>query len=254
MRNGQNNKRMRGRNQHQQHQHHSGQRKNHNPMSRVYESNGPDVKIRGNPSLIAEKYMQLARDAQTSGDPISAENYYQHAEHYYRLIAAAAEQFRQNNPHLPRPENELPAGARDDVFEDDGSDGQQPMMGGGGGGDAPFGTGEQPYLPREAQPFPQHQQHVPQQVPRQPQSSGPDGNSGGDVDRLPSFITGGQQPQSQQPSQGQPNYQGPAQNGHDAQGDRFPLHRRRRRHRGPRQDFPAGPQPGGGERDDSSRE
>jgi len=62
MRNGQN-KRMRGRNNH----HH---RKNQNPMSRVYESNGPDVKIRGNPSHIAEKYLQLARDAQSSGDPV----------------------------------------------------------------------------------------------------------------------------------------------------------------------------------------
>ena len=38
-------------------------------MARVYESNGPDVKIRGNPSHIAEKYIQLARDAQSSGDP-----------------------------------------------------------------------------------------------------------------------------------------------------------------------------------------
>ena len=77
MRNGQN-KRMRGRNNH---------RKNHNPMVRVYESNGPDVKIRGNPSHIAEKYIQLARDAQTSGDPIAAENYFQHAEHYFRSMS-----------------------------------------------------------------------------------------------------------------------------------------------------------------------
>src|SRR3954469_11044528 len=96
MRNGQN-KRMRGRNNH---------RKNHNPMVRVYESNGPDVKIRGNPSHIAEKYIQLARDAQSSGDPVSAGNYYQNAEHYYRLIAAAQEQSRQNNPHRPRQESE----------------------------------------------------------------------------------------------------------------------------------------------------
>src|SRR5258708_23280726 len=109
MRNGQNSKRMRGRNHH---------RKSQNPMSRVYESNGPDVKIRGNPSHIAEKYIQLARDAQASGDPVSAENYYQHAEHYYRLIAVANEQFRQNNPHLARPENEMPGGARHDQSDD----------------------------------------------------------------------------------------------------------------------------------------
>ena len=90
MRNGQN-KRMRGRN-----------RKSQNPMTRVFESNGPDVKIRGTPSHIAEKYLQLARDAQTSGDPVAAENYFQHAEHYFRLIAAAQEQFRQSNPQFYR--------------------------------------------------------------------------------------------------------------------------------------------------------
>src|SRR5262245_11285669 len=180
MRNGQN-KRMRGRN------HNHGHRKNHNPMSRVYESNGPDVKIRGNPAHIAEKYIQLARDAQASGDPISAENYYQHAEHYYRLIAAAQEQFRQNNPHLARPEGEMQGAARDESFDDE-DDGQQSQI----GGDSPFGTREpQPYLPRDAQPFPQQQQpqqqnHAPRQF-QQPSSN----DAGDDVDRLPSFITGG---------------------------------------------------------------
>jgi hypothetical protein len=64
-----------------------------NPLSRSYESNGPDVKVRGNASHIAEKYVQLARDAQSSGDPILAESYLQHAEHYFRLVAAAQQQF-----------------------------------------------------------------------------------------------------------------------------------------------------------------
>ncbi len=76
MRNGQ--KRMRGRGNH---------RKSQNPLTRVYESNGPDVKIRGTASHIAEKYIQLARDAQGSGDPVAAENYYQHAEHYFRSMS-----------------------------------------------------------------------------------------------------------------------------------------------------------------------
>jgi hypothetical protein len=211
MRNGQN-KRMRGRNNH---------RKSHNPMARVFESNGPDVKIRGNPSHIAEKYIQLARDAQASGDPIAAENYYQHAEHYYRVIAAAQEQFRQNNPHFARPDNQI-SGARDDNFDEGGDEGQPP---GGDGGDSPYGTREpQPYLPRDAQPFPQ-QQYQPRQNPGNPAAEG-------DVDRLPSFITGSQQPANQ------PSQQGP--NGHDGQPDRFPLHRRRRRHRGPRHDVQGG--------------
>ena len=231
MRNGQN-KRMRGRG----HNHGHGHRKNHNPMSRVYESNGPDVKIRGNPAHIAEKYVQLARDAQASGDPISAENYYQHDEHYFRLIAAAQEQFRQNNPHLARPENEMSSGARDEAFDEEDDGQQQPM----GGADAPFGTREpQPYLPRDAQPFPQQQ-------PQQNRQQQP--NNAGDVDRLPSFITGGQQPQIQP----QPTQQSFGQNGHDNQPDRFPLHRRRRRHRGPRNDYQGGPR--GEERDDSRDE
>lgn len=78
MRPGQN-KRLRGRNN----------RKGPNPLTRSYESNGPDVKVRGTAQHIAEKYLQLARDAQSSGDPVMAESYLQHAEHYYRLIAAA---------------------------------------------------------------------------------------------------------------------------------------------------------------------
>lgn len=67
-------------------------RKPQNPLSRNYESNGPDVKIRGNASHIAEKYSTLARDAQSNGDTVMAENYYQHAEHYNRIVAAAQAQ------------------------------------------------------------------------------------------------------------------------------------------------------------------
>lgn len=74
----QSNKRMRGRG-----------RKGPNPLTRTYESNGPDVKIRGTAMHIAEKYQQLARDAQASGDRVMSENYNQHAEHYLRIVAAA---------------------------------------------------------------------------------------------------------------------------------------------------------------------
>src|SRR6202042_3101480 len=97
MRNGQN-KRMRGRNNNNNNNNNNN-RKSQNPMTRVFESNGPDLKIRGTPSHIAEKYLQLARDAQSSGDPVAAENYFQHAEHYFRLIAAAQKQFRQSQPY-----------------------------------------------------------------------------------------------------------------------------------------------------------
>jgi len=70
-------------------------RKQQNPMSKNFESNGPDVKIRGNASHIAEKYSSLARDAQSNGDSVMAENYYQHAEHYNRIVAIAQQQNQQ---------------------------------------------------------------------------------------------------------------------------------------------------------------
>jgi hypothetical protein len=69
-----------------------GNRRNQNPLSRNYESNGPDVKIRGNAQVIADKYATLARDALSSGDSVMAENYLQHAEHYNRIIMAAQAQ------------------------------------------------------------------------------------------------------------------------------------------------------------------
>ncbi len=67
-------------------------RKGPNPLSRSYESNGPDVKVRGTAQHVAEKYLTLARDALSSGDGISAENYFQHAEHYNRIIMGAQAQ------------------------------------------------------------------------------------------------------------------------------------------------------------------
>lgn len=64
-------------------------RKGQHALSRNYESNGPDVKVRGTAQHIAEKYAALARDALSTGDRVMAENYLQHAEHYNRLVFAA---------------------------------------------------------------------------------------------------------------------------------------------------------------------
>jgi Domain of unknown function (DUF4167) len=78
-------------------------RRGPNPLTRSYESNGPDVKVRGTAQNIAEKYMSLARDAQSSGDRVMAENYLQHAEHYNRIIAAA---YAANPPQFQQGQNE----------------------------------------------------------------------------------------------------------------------------------------------------
>lgn len=63
-------------------------RKNSNPRSNNYESNGPEVKVRGNAQQVVEKYLALARDASLTDDRVAAENFFQHAEHYFRLMTA----------------------------------------------------------------------------------------------------------------------------------------------------------------------
>ena len=60
-----------------------------NIINRVFDSSGPDGKVRGTPQQIIEKYNQLHRDAVLSGDRVDAESFAQHAEHYTRLLAEA---------------------------------------------------------------------------------------------------------------------------------------------------------------------
>jgi len=223
MRNGQNNKRMRNNNRNNNNN--NNNRRGQNPMTRVYESNGPDIKIRGTASHIAEKYLQLARDARSSGDPIAAENYYQHAEHYFRLIATAQEQFRQNQPQQQRADNsEAPQTEDgDDESENFSNFGAEP-------GFVPQQR-EQPqprenFQPRGEQPYPREAR----QPQYQPQPAAPASDNIG----LPSFITGGAQPQAN----GAPFEQNGNGNGNGE--PRFPQRRRRRPH-GPRPDAAAAP-------------
>ena len=185
--------------------------------------------------------MQLARDAQTSGDPVAAENYYQHAEHYFRVIAAAQEQFRQNNPHLSRPENESPRARATMPTRMATTTGSRRWA---AQANQTFGTREpQPYIPRDAQPFPQHQQHQPHQPHHQPRSA--TGQCARRRRRRPAAVLHHRRAAAAAPAH-QQNPQG--QNGHDNQPDRFPLHRRRRRHRGPRHEGT-----GGGDRRTTNR-
>jgi hypothetical protein len=83
MRQGQNSKRSRGRG--------SGRRTNVPTRHQTFDSNGPSVRIRGNAYQVYEKYLAMARDATASGDRITAENFLQHAEHYFRIINADGE-------------------------------------------------------------------------------------------------------------------------------------------------------------------
>ena len=240
MRNGQNNKRMRNRNNNNSSNNGNNNRRGgQNPMTRVFESNGPDIKIRGTASHVAEKYVQLARDARSSGDPVAAENYYQHAEHYFRLIAAAQEQFRQNQPQ-PRTDNEMAPEDGEDDGESFSHFGQEPgfvpvqpqpfvQRDNTPRDNAPrdHQRDGQPYQPREQHQPREHggqREHRPQpQFQPQPQPVIVDAG----VDRLPSFITG---PQPQ--ISGGPGFEG-------GERERFP--RRRRRPHGPRPEGMAAP-------------
>jgi hypothetical protein len=98
-------KRQRGRNNG------NGRKPHHMPVrAQTFDSSGPDVRIRGNAYQVLEKYLALARDATAAGDRIAAENFYQHAEHYYRLINAGEGHPRPQHhmqgpePHMQGPE------------------------------------------------------------------------------------------------------------------------------------------------------
>jgi Domain of unknown function (DUF4167) len=113
--------------------------------NRTFDSNGPDIKIRGSASHVYEKYLQLARDANTQGDRVMAENYLQHAEHYFRILSAAqaqqqlhAAQQAQQNPQQQQPS------ANGNVAAPNGN--------GNGGYRPPQGVGEQPYIQGAPQP------------------------------------------------------------------------------------------------------
>lgn len=123
-------------------------RKPQNPLSRNYESNGPDVKIRGNAAHIAEKYSTLARDALSNGDTVMAENYFQHAEHYNRIVAAAqaarAEEMQQQQANGRGPQPDVNDGGSDAQGSEDGdaTNMYANSDNGSGGADADLGDQE----------------------------------------------------------------------------------------------------------------
>jgi hypothetical protein len=109
-----------------------------NSLNRVYESNGPDVKVRGTAQTVAEKYLQLGRDAQSSGDNVMAESYFQFSEHYFRTWAAA-QPVGQPTQQLRRPD--------DEEFEDDREEGAEGETEAAATADtAQAGPGEQPEM------------------------------------------------------------------------------------------------------------
>jgi hypothetical protein len=77
-----------------------------NVVNRVFDSSGPEGKVRGTPQQVIEKYNQLARDAQLSNDRVAAENFQQHAEHYLRMLSEAQREIDQRREEQERQNRE----------------------------------------------------------------------------------------------------------------------------------------------------
>lgn len=98
-----------------------------NIVNRVFDSSGPEGKVRGTPQQIIEKYNQLARDAQLGNDRVAAENFQQHAEHYLRMLSAAQKEMDARREEQERQNRERQAERdRDRQQRQDNADQPQP--------------------------------------------------------------------------------------------------------------------------------
>ncbi len=139
-------KRMRSRGSHRhsggggsssQYRHNSG----HQPLNRnhVFDSNGPDVRLRGTAQQLFEKYLQLGRDATGAGDRVMAESYFQHAEHYFRILNAMNQaQQQQQQGHQQHQQRRYQNGPEQEAAEPS----DQPEVNGQANGHAPDGEAE----------------------------------------------------------------------------------------------------------------
>jgi hypothetical protein len=120
-----------------------------NLVNRVFDSSGPEGKVRGTPQQIIDKYTQLARDAQLSNDRVAAENFQQHAEHYLRMLGEAQREID------ARRDQELAQQAQRDRQQQNNNQNSNNNSGGQSGGqqhNAPQGSGEQPHAEPQPQP------------------------------------------------------------------------------------------------------
>jgi len=159
-----------------------------NAMNRVYESSGPEGRVRGTPTQVIEKYQALAHDSSLAGDRVAMENFQQHAEHYIRLINDVQRQLNERREAL-----EAQNGARQ-ALSGNGGDNNGPRQGGGqsgaegsaqnngqpsqanGNGSQPNGNGPQPDM-REPRPEP-HAEPVARVIETIPVVSGSEDNGG----------------------------------------------------------------------------
>lgn len=137
-----------------------------NVRTQVFDSNGPEGRIRGNAHQVMEKYLAMARDASSQGDRVMAENFYQHAEHYFRLINA----YNQNNGQR-RPQNlSTPAGDQAELGAEDGEGEDQQQ------GAEQSAEGEAPVVVAQATEMVVEAQDESEQAPRPQRERAPRGD------------------------------------------------------------------------------
>ena len=193
--------------------------------NRAFESNGPDgVKIRGHAQHVFEKYQQLARDASSSGDRVLAENYLQHAEHYFRVLRAV-------QPHRTAAEilgRDSIASGFDIDFEDENGDEQGETLDGGDAANGSEPRPEQRQEQRQEQRYEPRQDQSRNDQPRQDQPRR-------DRDR-PYGRDRNDRQQDRQPDQRQPDQRQPDQGneGERPQAERFQGERPQERQQGER--------------------
>jgi hypothetical protein len=93
----------------------SGNRRSQHSPNRSYDSNGPNVRIRGTATQVYDKYCALARDANSAGDRVSAENFLQHAEHYFRIINANGSGQQQKGQQQSQQQQSRDSNGNDDM-------------------------------------------------------------------------------------------------------------------------------------------
>ena len=162
-----------------------------NVVNRVFDSSGPEGKVRGTPQQIIEKYNQLARDAQLGNDRVATENFQQHAEHYLRLLGEAQREQearreqqerdnRERQAERDRERNERASAqvvepASQDIFMDDPSQSEQPDIVSMPSIDQPMGLVDTPETqPSLAEPSSQDERPKPPRKPRTPRRKKPE--------------------------------------------------------------------------------
>ena len=144
-----------------------------NIPNRVFDSSGPEGKVRGTPQQIIDKYQQLARDAQLAGDRVAVEAFFQHSEHYLRMLGAAQKEIDERREQQERENRERQAERDRERAERDAQRAereaqqsqqqqQEPV------GDAPSGAGDQPDVIEADQDQQSGLVETPESKPRKP--------------------------------------------------------------------------------------